>query len=766
MVLELALQMPSTLGYVGLTLAIPVFLTALISVACGLLFVLAAAVGISLDSRATTTLTIAPLVALVVWALQSAFGALRRRLPCGPVVTLSQVTERSLSVDEVGAKAHTLARLRERGARVAPGWVLRASVCDEVGDISSEATALAATVPKAALRRLHRELEASGESHFLLRSSFSGEDEEGLAAPGVYDSVTWARASGDKGLAAAIREVWASYWGTRAVAYRAGNGGTPRPRLAILAQPVVRHQRSGVAASVDLVQGGRDAHLIDAGDWQGRHALLTDRVDVLSDTLGGAPLSDASVRHISKLAGMAEVLLAAPAEVEWGIEGEQVTLYQARPLSGQALPVTVTHRHIVELPRYPLTPLSHSFLWGDGSPAEVLSAGMTALGLDALPERALVTVKGRVMLDVSAFKALAMGLGTASGLRSRTLLAALFGLTGQSRADAPNKPNLSLDGLTSASLVSKLNALQNDALRPRLARQMRALIVASSLDAWLESASDSGVSPPPRVSRPDGGDAWYRARREAELDCPRGAEGEAAGVDTDSGASSDAADQRGGLLLRWVAWTRDRQLTEREALNAEIQSINAQAREHALALDRRLSEAHDGWAEGDVFYCTLTELAAHVTAGGALPERGPRRVRFSEDDDAQFPGLCELDAFGEVIARPTLGAGEGALLTGIAIGKGAFSGRLCVIGEGSEAPVDDARDSVLLLEGGSPRWSPHVMVAKAVVLLGAGPLSHLALLARERGIPVLAAASGEHDGLVTGEPVTCDLDGACLRREG
>lgn len=764
--LELALQMPPTLGYVGLTLAIPVFLTALISVACGLLFVIAAAVGISLDNRAATTLTIAPLVAFVVWAAQAALAALRRRLPCGPVVTLAQIADRGVSITEVGAKAHTLACLRVRGARVAPGWVLRADVFERAGSPSSEAEALALAVPSAALKRLHRELEASGEAQFLLRSSFSGEDCEHHAAPGVYASVAWSRASGREALSGAIREVWASYWGSRALAYRAGQGEAARhPRLAVLAQPVLAHERSGVVASVDLVRGSRDAHLVDAGDWQGRHELLTDGVEALALRAQGPALPDESVRQISRLAGMAESLLGVPSEAEWGLVGGRVTLYQARALTGEPLPTTVTHRHIVELPRYPLTPLSDAFLWGEASPASVLSAGLTPLGLPALPERALVRVSGRMMLDVSAFKALTLGLNAEVGLKMSVVFAALLGRTGQGQAKAPTEPALDLEGLTASALLDRLKGLRRDRLRPCLEAQMRALTVAASLEAWLASASGEDGPPTPRVSRPDDGDAWYRAERGAELSSPRRGEAPSPNANLEPRATPSLPRHRAGLFVSWVAWARDRQLTEREALNAQLQVINYEARACALALDRQLSEAHSGWAEGDVFYCTLAELEACVVGGDALPGIEPRRVEHAAHLVAEVPGVCELDPLGAPLVRPEVASGEAEGVRGVTIGRGAFTGALCVLGDGQSPSVDAARGCIVVIHDASPVWSAHVMVAGAVVLADAGPLSHLALLARERGIPVLASVSGPLAELGHAARVTLDLERACLRRE-
>ena len=295
--LELVLEMPPVQGYVGLTLAIPVFLTALIAVACGLLFVLGAALGITLESRAAYTLTIAPLVAFVVWGGQRVFGVLRRRWPLGTVLSLGQIAERDLSAQEVGAKARHLALLAARRLRVAPGWVIPASVFEAAGE------GVDATPPRRTLRRLMVELEASGEPRFLIRSSFGAEDTHSAAAPGIYASVVWSRADGIEGLSRAIGEVWASWWSEQALAYRAldPERSSP-PRLAILAQPLLAHDHAGVAASVDLVTGGRARHLIDATCWQGCHDWVRDRVTTIA---GEPPLSEALIREISRVTAVA-----------------------------------------------------------------------------------------------------------------------------------------------------------------------------------------------------------------------------------------------------------------------------------------------------------------------------------------------------------------------------------------------------------------------------------------------------------------------------
>jgi phosphohistidine swiveling domain-containing protein len=234
---------------------------------------------------------------------------------------------------------------------------------------------------------------------------------------------------------------------------------------------------------------------------------------------------------------------------------------------------------------------------------------------------------------------------------------------------------------------------------------------------------------------------------------------------TEAHVTPAVARRRRGLFVAWGAWARDRQLTEREALNAQIQCINYEARANALALDARLTEAHPDWVEGDVFYCTLPELEAHVVRGAASPDRAARRAEYAHHQAARVPGVCDLDPSGVPIARREVTVGQGEPIVGIAIGRGAVVGPLCVLRDGAETSVDAARGHVVLIYGGAPVWSAHVMVAEAVALVGAGPLSHLALLARERGIPVLAAVSGALDGLESGAQVTLDLEAACLRRE-
>ena len=762
--LELALNMPPTLGYVGLTLAIPVFLTALIAVASALLFVLAAALGVSLDSRFATTLTIAPLVALLAWGAQACFSALRRRLPLGPVVSLRQIRERGLQPNEVGPKAFTLATMEVQGVRVAPGWVVPAKVFAELGT-SLHAEAIAQVeIPRRVLKALQRELDASGESAFLFRSSFSDEDGASGAAPGVYASVTWMRASGRRGLVRALREVWCSYVSERAQAYRALKGqaeGTPR--LAILVQPRLAHDVSGVAASVDLSEGGRERHLIDVEGALWVHDILADRVSVVGTHSDSPSLEPQTLRSLSRLVASAEAHLGGVSEIEWGLEGNRLTLYQARRISGPPIPRTVTDRHIIELPRYPLTPLSHSFLWGEGPLTLPLNAALTPLGVTPLSEASLRLVQGRVMADVSAFKALIMGLPGAAVMKARPLVDALLGLSGAADNVTPAQRAHALDGLSQEVLLQRLGRLREEGLAPLLSAQMRTLMVAATLESWLTRGG--AESPAPRLVRPDAGDAWYRAERAAELSTKRRHEVLEESPMPPPDRAHAVPEHESNLLRRWLTWARDRQLSERERLNVEIQVINDEARAVALALDARLSAHRADWSTGDAFFYTMAELAAHLTCDQVLPDIDARRATYQAFNEASVPGVCDLNAHGARVPRTQRMGQEDSSMTGVALGRGSVSGVLRILREGSGISPDAVTGAIVLIEGASPHWSQHVLLAAGVALVGAGPLSHLALLARERGIPLIASLPEGVLAFQDGSEVTLELEQARLVQE-
>lgn len=319
------------------------------------------------------------------------------------------------------------------------------------------------------------------------------------------------------------------------------------------------------------------------------------------------------------------------------------------------------------------------------------------------------------------------------------------------------------DALRMSELVERLQALRSDALIPALAKQVRAMTLGASLEGWLRSRVGSDAVPLPRIARPDDGDAWYRAEHAAELSAPRQADGSPEPTPV---APSQAQGGGASLWVGWVAWARDRHFTEREALNAQIQAINVEARARALALDDLLSQEEPEWERGDVFFCTLAELSARAQEGAPLPPRRPRRARFDDAKAAEVPGVCELEAGGGWVARRSEPVRGEQGTRGIAIGHGVLKAPVVVLREGGATPPEALTGRLALVFGGSPVWSRHVMAASGLILADAGPLSHLGLLAREHGVPLIAGLDGDLEALQDGDLLSVDFDRATLKREG
>ncbi len=96
---------------------------------------------------------------------------------------------------------------------------------------------------------------AAPGARFAVRSSSNGEDLEDLAGAGLYDSVIGV---GAEGLAAAVRQVWASLWTRRAALSRAA-ARIPQNavRIAVLLQEALAPDWSFVLHTADPVSGRR-----------------------------------------------------------------------------------------------------------------------------------------------------------------------------------------------------------------------------------------------------------------------------------------------------------------------------------------------------------------------------------------------------------------------------------------------------------------------------------------------------------------------------
>lgn len=181
----------------------------------------------------------------------------------------------------------------------------------------------------------------------IVRSSATVEDGSRHSYAGVFASVVVDQ-PGD--LPEAIRAVWASVLAPRAMAYYRLSGLDRLPSMALLIQPFLEADRSGVMFTRFTSPDGGEARLIEhvAGDCEQlvSGAVTPERLWLPLEGGGDVPMAGEdglTERHIQALDAAAVVLegaLGGPQDVEWCVVGDQLFFLQTRPITAMGGPVS------------------------------------------------------------------------------------------------------------------------------------------------------------------------------------------------------------------------------------------------------------------------------------------------------------------------------------------------------------------------------------------------------------------------------------------
>ncbi len=203
-----------------------------------------------------------------------------------------------------------------------------------------------------------RSVISGGAVPGVVRSSALVEDRFGSSFAGQFES--FLGLANETDFLTAVRACWAALWAPRALRYMATHGVDPADTaMALLVQPLVAAQAAGGGLSrtaeggmlvnatpglgAAIAQGevapdrytlGRNGalHEYQAGITYHQVDCVHQRRPARPPRASAPCLKPAQVQELGQLMLQAERIMGMPVEVEWALDGEGITLLQARPL--------------------------------------------------------------------------------------------------------------------------------------------------------------------------------------------------------------------------------------------------------------------------------------------------------------------------------------------------------------------------------------------------------------------------------------------------
>ena len=276
-------------------------------------------------------------------------------------------------VAQAGGKGASLARMTELGLPVPEGFVVPADVLATVVDAEALRAALPDHEKAQAIVAAAEVPEAIAEAYAALgddppvavRSSACAEDSETASYAGQQETYLYVRGAG--AVRDRVRDCWASFFSERAIFYRQKKGSLDDLGMAVVVQRMVRADVAGVLFTCDPVRGRRDRMVVEAvlglgeaavsGQVTPDHYILKRDGTVrkaqvsqqpiaivpveaggteereLGDEGGEQKLEEHQLRRLAKLGDDLEQRLGGPQDIEWALEGGELYVLQARPVT-------------------------------------------------------------------------------------------------------------------------------------------------------------------------------------------------------------------------------------------------------------------------------------------------------------------------------------------------------------------------------------------------------------------------------------------------
>jgi phosphohistidine swiveling domain-containing protein len=639
-----------------------------------------------------------------------------------------------------GAKAAVLARAAAAGLPVLPGFVrTTASAADDLDGARAAYDALA----------------EGGRHVVIVRSSSTVEDGATTSMAGQFRSVlgvrTWSAARD------AIESVLAS-------GREVSDGDQP---MAVLVQRQLFPTTGGILFGADPVTGRLDRLVVSSteggpdrlvsGEVDGWTAVLSRRGRVLDERRGPTLVdprhrpSRRELRVLARLARRAANLFGGPQDIEWAIDGGEVVLLQSRPITTLHGPVSgpvLGPGPLAETFPEPLTRLEQE-LWVEPlrdalREALVLVRAASSLALRRSP--VVTVVAGRPVADLEVLGVYAhrrplhrldpraplrrLESSWRVGRLTRAMPVLARDVVDQVDADLAAVP--ALGGLTTRDLLAildngrqTLRALHGyEALAGMLLPPGALAVSAASVALTAIAEAGDGAADCEQLVAREPVVLTLLPPRVGPLDLP-GIPGAAGASAVEPVDAHPLAVAREALRLR-ARWTQE--LTARAAWALGERAAAAGVLPQAAAVRVLGLEELRAAALRRV---RPADLADRV-GGAVAPPAGALPLQF------------RLAADGTPVALPSPKRGA-------AVGAGGGVGR-GPVHLGADPQVGD----VLVVEHLDPRLATVIPRLAALVGETGSPLSHLAILAREFGVPTVVGYPGARARFRDGEVVEVD----------
>jgi pyruvate,water dikinase len=654
------------------------------------------------------------------------------RHPAPAIVPLGAA--QSGAAELVGAKAANLARAQRLGLHTVDGFVVTTT--------GAETWARQQHAPE--LRRAWEELSAVDTRPLVVRSSSTVEDDLTSSYAGMFESVL--RVRGWPSFVEAVDRVLES----------AGRYGTAAP-MAVLVQPWIDASIGGVAFGCDPVTGADNfvvsfqsggAHGV-VGGTEGSTTIRLSRHGRLLDAPDGAPKLTHHQRHaIARLLRRLHRHFGHPQDIEWAIDLDgRLWLFQTRPVTAGLTPVAgpvLGPGPVAETFPDALAPLEED-LWipplreGLGT-ALVLAGVRRPHEVERSP--VVVTVEGRPAVDLDLIGAPPRRaprlrlLDPRPGIRRMAAAWRVGRLTAALPQLADELLRTVDDDLLAVPPLARLDEEELLLIARNARTTLRALhgyeilagmLLADQPQSIVEQAAMRAVRGGRAVGRDDG-QIIGRDPVTLSLVPPR------IGPTPKLPDTVAPPDRDAGTLTR-----ESPDPPPREMLRLRVRWVHELTARAMWELATRLTECGALARPDDIRSLSLDELD-DIVSGDCAPVR--RAAPVSLDDVPPLPNAFRLRENGDVVAVAANSTAQGA-------GGGRAEG---VVYIGDDPPPG----SVLVVDVLAPQLAASLPNLSGLVAQSGTPLSHVAILARELGVPTVVGYSDATSALTPGERVLVD----------